>query len=114
MEKITELDVYQQEAVKTMKPMDLHDKNKYCMIKLAEEVGEVAAIIGKHYYHGKPFDKEHLKEELSDLKWYIANLAHANGLTLSEIATYNIEKLRKRHGEAYNKTFYEGKNIDGR
>ncbi len=103
---ITELNEYQQEAVKTIKKMDLEETNKYCALKLCEEAGEVASLIAKHYYHGKPLDSVNIKEELSDLMWYVANMAKTNGFTLSEIATYNIEKLRQRHGEKYNQEFY--------
>ena len=103
---ITELDDYQQQAIKTMKEMGLEETNKYCALKLCEEAGEVSSVVAKHYYHGKPFDRDNLKEELSDLTWYIANMAYANGFTFSEIATSNIDKLRKRHGEKYNNEFY--------
>lgn len=104
---ITGLDEYQTEAIKTRKPMPLEEMNKYCALKLCEEASEAASLITKHLYHGKEFKLEDLKGELSDVLWYVANMAHANGLTLSEIATYNIEKLRKRHGEKYNRDFYQ-------
>lgn len=103
---ITELDHYQQEAIKTRKPMSKADMDQYCTMKLCEEVGEITSIIAKHYYHGKEFNREDLKSELGDLAWYLTNLAYNNGFTLSEIATYNIEKLRQRHGEKYRQDFY--------
>jgi hypothetical protein len=33
--------------------------------------------------------------------WYLAGLANALGFTLSEAATHNIDKLRKRYPEKY-------------
>lgn len=104
---IEKLDEYQEEAIKTMKPMSLSDSNKYMCIKIAEETGEICQLISKFEFHGKPFTQEDIKNELSDLSWYIANLAHSHGIKLSEVATYNIEKLRKRHGEKYNAEFYK-------
>lgn len=103
---ITELDVYQEEAAKTMKPMDLAEKNKYFMMKLQEELGEIAQLLSKYYFHDKPFDSEKLKEEIGDCMWYLSNLSLANGFKWSEVATNNINKLRTRHGEKYNKDFY--------
>lgn len=105
---ITELNDYQEQAVKTMKAMEWLEENKYCAMKLCEEAGEVVQMVAKHAYHDKPFDKEHLKEELSDILWYVANMGKSNGFTLSEIATFNIEKLKKRHGEKYNPEHYIG------
>jgi NTP pyrophosphatase (non-canonical NTP hydrolase) len=107
MEKITELDMYQQEAIKTAKPMEQGMANAYFAGKLAEEAGEVISLVFKNYYHGKHLDVDKLKNECADALWYIANLANNNGFTLSEIATMNIEKLRARHGESYNKDFYQ-------
>ena len=36
-------------------------------------------------------------EELGDVMWYIALTATGLGVTLEEIATYNIEKLSRRY-----------------
>lgn len=102
------LDDYQEKAVATMKKgVSKEEMDKYCCMKLAEEIGELSGMVAKHYVHGKPFDHENLKEEISDQMWYLANLAYNNGLKLSEIATFNIEKLKKRHGENYNPNFYK-------
>jgi len=104
-------DVYQSEAAKTFKPelaADVKEAMKYLALKLSEEVGEINGPIAKHLYHGKSLDTENIKEEISDCLWYLANIANIFGFKLSEVATYNIEKLRKRHGENYNKKHYIG------
>jgi len=103
---IKELDQYQKEVIKTLKPMELVETNKYCCMKLCEESGEISSLFSKYYFHGKEFNKEKLKEEIGDLFYYIAAVSNTNGFNLSEIATFNIEKLRKRHGEKYNQEFY--------
>lgn len=106
---IERLDDYQAEALKTVKPgmsQDHADFLKYLCMKLAEETGEVIEPIVKHLYHGKPLNKEDVAKELGDLSWYLSNIASAFGFSLSQIATWNIEKLRARHGETYRPEFY--------
>lgn len=106
---IESLDVYQEEAFKTFKGELAENREealKYLALKLAEETGEITGPIAKHFYHGKPLDLEELKGEYSDCLWYISNLAKISGFTLSEVATHNIEKLRKRHGEKFRKEYY--------
>lgn len=105
---ITELDNYQNEACKTyIADREKIESIKYCMMKLAEEVGEISGMVAKHVYHGKEFDVENYKEELGDILWYVAAAAKQLDMTLSEIASYNITKLRKRHGEKYNEQYYK-------
>lgn len=103
---ITEADVYQTEALKTLKT-DLGDKKLlYLTGKLAEEAAEVLGPCFKHAIHGKPIDSEHIKKELGDVCFYLAAIANHFDLKLSEVMTANIEKLRARHGESYNHTYY--------
>lgn len=106
---IEKLDDYQAEARKTVKPgmLDNHDDFvKYLCMKLAEETGEVIGPIAKHLYHGKPLNKDEVAKEIGDLTWYVSNLAAAFGFSMSQIATWNVEKLRARHGETYRPEFY--------
>jgi NTP pyrophosphatase (non-canonical NTP hydrolase) len=37
-----------------------------------------------------------MKSDLGDILWYVAALASEFKLTLDDVATYNLEKLRKR------------------
>ncbi len=107
--RIELLDEYQFEAAKTFKSELANDRNealKYLGLKLSEECGEINGPIAKHLYHGKDLDIEEVKGELSDLLWYLSNMAGVLGFSLSEVATYNIDKLRARHGENYKKEYY--------
>lgn len=105
---IKELNEYQSLASKTMKDgLCVDEANKYCCLKMAEEVGEINSLIAKSIYHGKNYNKEDLLSECGDLFWYLANFATTNGFTLEQIATHNIEKLQKRHGEKYNSDYYK-------
>jgi NTP pyrophosphatase (non-canonical NTP hydrolase) len=37
-------------------------------------------------------------DELGDVLWYISACADELGITLTEIAEYNVDKLARRHG----------------
>ena len=72
------------------------------VLGLAGEVGECCDIVKKYKYQGHELDKEHLKDELGDVLWYIAETASGLGITLEEVAEYNLNKLHKRfNGEKF-------------
>jgi NTP pyrophosphatase (non-canonical NTP hydrolase) len=64
---------------------------------LAEEAGEVLALVRKHLYQGKELDREKLEKELGDALWCLAMTARAAGLSLETVAATNIAKLAVRH-----------------
>lgn len=77
----------------------------YCVMKLAGEAGEVAEKFGKRLRDAdgdlrNPDFVASVIKELGDTLWYINELAHRLGMTLSEVASINLEKLesRKRRG----------------
>ena len=74
---------------------------EYPTLGLAGEAGEVANIVKKiQRDHGGEITDEiraKLKDELGDVLWYISACADELGLTLAEIAEFNVEKLAKRH-----------------
>ncbi len=76
---------------------------EYPTLGLAGEAGEVANIVKKiqRDFDGEITDeiREKLKDELGDVLWYISACADELGLTLAEIADFNVEKLVKRHNK---------------
>ena len=70
---------------------------------LQGELGELFDLYKKHRYQGHPLDPEDMKLELGDLLWYAAEMATALGFTLSEVMTANIEKLKARYPEGFDK-----------
>ena len=68
---------------------------------LCGESGEAIDIVKKWFAHGHELDREHLKKELGDIAWYLAEASTALDLTLEEILEANIEKLRKRYPEGF-------------
>jgi len=73
----------------------------YPTLGLVGESGEVAEKIKKIFRDkGGTVDAETrlmLKKELGDVLWYLSQLTTELGLSLDEVATYNIEKLESRH-----------------
>ena len=62
---------------------------------LTSEAGEVAALYQK-VYQGREIDREHLKKELGDCIWMIAEICTANGFELEDVMETNIKKLEAR------------------
>lgn len=96
------LDAYQRQALRTVNPAQTYADNlANFALGLAGEAGETAELIKKHLYHRAPLDKEKVRKELGDVLWYVATLAHAAGLTLSDVALGNVDKLRTRYPEGF-------------
>jgi NTP pyrophosphatase (non-canonical NTP hydrolase) len=97
-------DDYQAEARQTAHYPRRMDNLEYPTLGLAGEAGEVANIVKKiqRDHAGVINDdiKDKLKDELGDVLWYISACADELGLTLGEIAAYNVDKLARRHGRS--------------
>jgi NTP pyrophosphatase (non-canonical NTP hydrolase) len=91
------LDSYQRDANRTNATADLANKG----LGLCGEAGEVAELLKKHLYHGHPLDREKLRNELGDVLWYVATLASDFGISLSDVASANVDKLRRRYPEGF-------------
>lgn len=92
---------YQSEASQTALYPNRLKNLEYPTLGLAGEAGEVANIVKKiQRDHGGQITEEirgKLKDELGDVLWYISACADELGLTLTEIAEFNVDKLAKRH-----------------
>ena len=67
---------------------------------LSDESGEFTEVIKKIVLQGKPYNKEnvfHLKRELGDICWYLAQACMALDTTFDEIIEMNVEKLKARY-----------------
>ena len=68
-------------------------------IGLSGEVGEFNEIIKKVMFQEKTFDDvahEHLKRELGDIMWYVAQACLALKVDLVDVISSNKDKLTKR------------------
>jgi len=92
---------YQTAASKTALYPRRMSNVEYPTLGLAGEAGEVANIVKKiqRDHDGVLTDETRakLKDELGDVLWYVTACADELGLTLAEIAEFNIQKLAKRH-----------------
>ena len=67
---------------------------------LAAESGEFTEIVKKIILQGKPYNEDnvfHMKRELGDICWYIAQACMALDTTFDEIIEMNVEKLKARY-----------------
>ena len=104
MDKKLDFNEYQKQAYELISPEGKKDMITNGVLGLAGEAGECCDIVKKYKYQGHDLDKDHLKDELGDVLWYIAETASGLGITLEEVAQYNLDKLHKRyHGSKFNK-----------
>lgn len=93
-------DEYQRKARSTAVYPNLNNNLSYPTLGLCGEAGEVAEKVKKierdqgGIWSNK--NREDIKLELSDVLWYIANLACEIDVTLEDIAISNIRKLESR------------------
>lgn len=92
---------YQKLAARTI-PEDMRasDMLRHALHGLASEVGEVHGIFQKTY-QGHIIDEAHLKKEISDCQWFIAEFCTAMGWKLGDVMTLNINKLKCRYPEGF-------------
>jgi NTP pyrophosphatase (non-canonical NTP hydrolase) len=96
------LDDYQRAATRTINGRLADDEQLMDAVAgLAEEAGEVLGLVRKHAYMGHPLDRERLTRELGDALWCLAAAATCVGVTLDDIASANVEKLRRRYPDGY-------------
>ena len=67
---------------------------------LSAEAGEFTEVVKKIILQGKPYNEDnvfHMKRELGDICWYIAQACMALDTTFDEIIEMNVEKLKARY-----------------
>ena len=69
-------------------------------VGMSAESGEFTEVVKKMIFQGKPVNEEnlfHLKRELGDVMWYVAQACMALDTSFDEIVEMNVEKLKKRY-----------------
>ena len=67
---------------------------------LTAEAGEFTEVVKKIVFQGKPYNEEnifHMKRELGDICWYLAQACMALDTTFDEIIEMNVDKLKARY-----------------
>lgn len=79
---------------------------------LVTEAAEVADMLKKHIFYGKPFDVINAKEEIGDSLWYIGLAVDILNTTMDDIMTKNIDKLAKRYPDKFTEHNAINRDID--
>lgn len=69
---------------------------------IGAEAGEFTEVVKKVFLQGKPYNQEtefHLKRELGDIFWYLAQACMALDTNFDEILKMNYDKLSARYPE---------------
>ena len=67
---------------------------------LTAESGEFTEVVKKIILQGKPYNEDnvfHMKRELGDICWYLAQACMALEITFDEIIEMNVDKLKARY-----------------
>ena len=71
---------------------------------LCAESGEFTEVVKKIFLQGKPYNEEnvfHMKRELGDICWYIAQACIALDISIEDVLHMNIEKLEARYPDGF-------------
>lgn len=68
-----------------------------------QEVGHILEHTKKYIFHGKVFDSSLVTECTLHIQMWLNYVLNANYIDLSEVMTYNFEKLSKRYPEGFKK-----------
>lgn len=96
-----EMNEYQYLASRTINA-SLHPEQQvhHALHGMVGEIGEIHSLFQKTY-QGHDIDLNHLKKEVGDLLWFVAEICTGMGWTLDKVAQLNIDKLKARFPEGF-------------
>ena len=83
---------------------------------MSAEAGEFTEVVKKIVLQGKPYSEEnvfHLKRELGDICWYLAQACMALDITFEEVLHMNYEKLSARYPEGAFDVYRSENRVEG-
>ena len=83
---------------------------------MSAEAGEFTEVVKKILLQGKPYNDEnvfHLKRELGDICWYLAQACMALDTNFEEILQMNYEKLSARYPEGSFDVYKSENRVEG-
>lgn len=94
-------DIYQALAQRTSNTTCSTSKLVNGVMGLNGESGECIDIVKKAEFQGHNLDTDKLIDELGDVMWYIAEICEGLGISMSDVAELNIEKLKERYPNGF-------------
>lgn len=92
---------YQKLAARTIpKDKSRAELAKHALFGMVGEIGEIHSIYQKQV-QGHDINYDHLKKEVGDLMWFIAEFCTMTGFDLDDVMTRNIQKLIARYPEGF-------------
>ena len=83
---------------------------------MSAEAGEFTEVVKKIFLQGKPYNEEnvfHMKRELGDLCWYLAQACMALNISFEEVLEMNYEKLSARYPEGAFDAYRSENRVEG-
>ena len=83
---------------------------------MSAEAGEFTEVVKKIFLQGKPYNEEnvfHMKRELGDLCWYLAQACMALDINFEEVLEMNYEKLSARYPEGSFDVYRSENRVEG-
>jgi NTP pyrophosphatase (non-canonical NTP hydrolase) len=83
---------------------------------MSAEAGEFTEVVKKIFLQGKPYTEEnvfHMKRELGDLCWYLAQACMSLNTNFDEILQMNYEKLSARYPEGTFDVYRSENRVEG-
>jgi NTP pyrophosphatase (non-canonical NTP hydrolase) len=83
---------------------------------MTAEAGEFTEVVKKIFLQGKPYNEEnvfHLKRELGDICWYLAQACMALDTNFEEVLQMNFEKLSARYPEGTFDVYRSENRVEG-
>ena len=83
---------------------------------ISAEAGEFTEVVKKIILQGKPYNEEnvfHMKRELGDICWYLAQACMALDTNFEEVLHMNYEKLSARYPEGTFDVYRSENRVEG-
>ena len=85
-------------------------------VGMSAEAGEFTEIVKKIVFQGKPVNEEnlfHMKRELGDIMWYVAQACMGLNISLDDIIEMNVDKLKSRYPGGEFDVHYSENRVEG-
>jgi NTP pyrophosphatase (non-canonical NTP hydrolase) len=83
---------------------------------MSAEAGEFTEVVKKIFLQGKPYNEDnifHMKRELGDLCWYLAQACMALDISFEQVLEMNYEKLSARYPEGTFNVYRSENRVEG-